>query len=217
MLFLSTILISFFLGISCLLMPCCIGAFPGLLSTVGWNNKSSKRSQIVLRTLLFSFGVILPLTFIGVLFAFAGKLLMPFIPSMVTIFSIILVVLGVLYMFGRTFGFSLIPTSTAQELSRKGVLSRGVFYGLTATDCAATVFAPLIAYSFTQLSFPSAVLNFSSFALGRSFPLILTLLVPIANFSSLQNFVSRHAALFERLTGIFIIFSGALLFFFGKI
>lgn len=193
-----------------------MSAFPGLLGAVGWNRPSARRSEIAFRTFAFALGVILPLTLIGILFALAGKLLMPLIPSVVTIFSVLLVVLGLLYMFGKSFGFSLIPQAAAQELSRKSVFSRGIFYGLTATDCAATVFAPLIAYSFTQLSFPFAVLNFTSFAVGRSFPLLTTLFIPVSNFGSLQNFVARHEKLFQQLTGLFIVASGIFLFIFGK-
>lgn len=197
-------------------MPCCVSAFPGLLSTVGWNKPSPRRSQIVWRTIIFSLGIILPLTIIEVLFAIAGRVLMPLIPSVGTTFSVLLIVLGILYMFGKTFGFSLVPAYTSQELSKKGVFSRGIFYGLTATDCAATIFAPLIAYSFTQFSFSFAVLNFTSFAVGRSFPLLTTLFVPIRNFNTLQSFISRKAMLFQYLTGLFIILSGVLLFFFGR-
>ena len=207
--------ISFFLGVSCLLMPCCAGAIPGVLSSVGWNEQS-RRLRIIGRIFIFSFGVILPLTIIGGIFALAGKVLMPFIPSVVAIFSALLILIGILHMFNKTFGFSLVPLPASQELSRGGIFSRGVFYGLTATDCAATIFAPLIAYSLTQLNPIFAVLNFLSFAAGRSSPFFIAAMIPMRQIRAFQDFTSRHAVAFQRLTGIFIIASGILLFVFGN-
>ena len=89
--------LSFALGISCGLMPCCLPAVTGFVQHTIGTEKEPRRKRLFLISNVFAFGVLVPFTLVGVAFAKLGSYVRKFFQPFTYDLASVLVLMGILH------------------------------------------------------------------------------------------------------------------------
>lgn len=206
-----SLVLSFALGMSCVLMPCCLPAVTGFVGHItSWTEQFSRR-RLFLAASIFSIGVLFPFILVGVAFAGVGAVVRSFFQPFTYLLASILVLMGVLHIAGKEFSLP-IRLRAVKSTGLVGSLQRGIVYGFGASDCAIMILAPVFFLSLTTVNLRVNIANFLFFGLGRSFPILLSsLLLPDLRVRFI-SFFSEKARAINLATGSMIMLSGFLMF-----
>ena len=207
-----SLVLSFGLGMSCVLMPCCLPAVTGLVQHVmGDTGSQPSRRRLFVLANAFAIGVLVPFALVGIAFAAIGAFVRSFFQPFTYVLASILVLMGVLHIAGKEFSLPLrLKVGESKGLFRS--LQRGVVYGLGAADCAIMILAPVFFLSLTVANVRVNIANFVFFGLGRSFPILLSsLLLPDFRIRFV-SFFSQKARAMNFATGSMIMLGGLLMF-----
>jgi len=216
--------LSLAIGITCSLMPCCIGMYPGLFAYLQSNLAKPSRIRAAFMSLGFASGILLAVLAISTAFMLLRIEVMDFMNQGMFYIDIagfaLLGLIGVSYLRGRSIGLSLPGIGgppPAALMSLRGYLAApiyGVYFGGPgAAHCTIILVIPIIFLSLSAQN-PSAFLtNFGMYAIGRVIPIVVIgMMLQDAQLRFLK-LVSRRSALMNRLIGVLIILSGISLFF----
>ena len=202
-----SLVLSFSLGMSCVLMPCCLPALTGFVHHVTRTEKTPSRRRLLPLAGVFAIGVLAPFTFVGLAFATFGAFVRSFFQPFTYVLAAILVLMGASHILGRMFSVP-IRISLGESRGFSGSFKPGIVYGLGAADCAIMILAPVFFLSLTFGNLWVNVANFVSFGLGRSLPILLSSLF-IARFRTrFVTFFSQRAQATRLATGSLIMLSG---------
>ena len=156
-------------------------------------------------------GAISALILIGVGVSAFGEIIGSQIPRMEPIVGVILVIMGMLMLFGTPLGFR-IKTRAGTRKGYAGLFGFGVLYALASAGCVAPIFGGVVLDAVLSSGFIEGMAIFLSFALGLSLLLIVvTLLVAsakdmmMAKLMRAMPYVGRVGALILIVVGVYLI------------
>lgn len=203
--------LSFALGASCVLMPCCIPAVTGFVQQSLGSKRDLARMRLFLLANVFALGVLLPFTLVGAAFAILGVYVSRFFQPFTYVLASILVLMGLLHILGREFSLP-VGFRVGATAGLTGSLKRGVVYGFGAADCAIMILAPVFFFSLTLGNLWVNIANFLFFGLGRSFPILVSSLLLPDFRTRFVSFFAHKAVTMRLAIGSLIMLSGLLMF-----
>ncbi len=203
--------LSFALGMSCVLMPCCLPAVTGFVQHTMGAEREPRRKRLFLISNVFAIGVLVPFTLVGATFAAIGAYVRLFFQPFTYVLASTLLLMGILHIAGKEFSLP-IRINVGQSKGMSGAFQKGIVYGFGAADCAIMILAPVFFLSLAVTNFWVNIANFVAFGLGRSFPILLSsLLLPDIRVRFV-SFFSQKARAMNLATGSMIMLGGLLMF-----
>ena len=209
---------AFSAGILAFLSPCSFPLLPAYISYyLGLEETSSGKGQAapvlkkgILGGVACAVGAILVLTMIGIGVSAFGGAIEPYVPKMEPIVGVILVIMGMLMLFGAPLGFR-IKMKAGTRRGYTSLFGFGVLYALATAGCVAPIFLGVVSRAVSS-GFVGGMAIFLSYALGLSLLLIIvTLLVAsakdmmMAKLMRAMPYVGRVGALILIVVGIYLI------------
>lgn len=181
----ASLLTAFIAGMFALFAPCCIGfLLPSYLGTI-----FKERTRVLALTGVFALGIFAVFLPIGLGVGAIGSLLTRFHDAFFYLGSAMLVVLGVLLMWGKTPMFHLnLPNRSGRNMTVGTVFVLGIFSGI-GSSCCAPVFAGVVTLSALAGSASGGAIMAGAYVLGMVAPL-LVLAWAIDRTKMLQRFTS---------------------------
>lgn len=203
------IITSFLAGLVMFLAPCTLPLVPGFISYIS----HGERETVVRKALLFCLGFLLTFMIFGLLAGILGTFLLPYKLFIQKIGAILIVILGLNmiglfrlpFFKGQIFGDSLRRIFH----SRASPFLFGVSIALGWSPCVGPVLAGIFFYATFSYSVFSALWLFLFFSLGFILPFIFIAYLVKKG----KNPILRSSKWFTVLSGLILIFIGALLYF----
>ena len=166
---------------------------------------------------LFSLGVIIPFTAIGLLFAVIGSGIKIIFPQFILLMAILLVVWGILHLLGVELPLPSLQLRGVEGRHSRDLFINGAIYGLGTSDCAVMIAAPVFFLSLGTPYSSVALFNFLFFGLGRSTPIIVAAQLLDAAQKRFIGFFVTKGRILNRLSSGLIVSAGLLLALFSQI
>lgn len=211
------VLLSFFAGIVASFSPCTLSSIPLLIGYVQGNGVKDDKKALKY-SLIFSLGIALTFTSIGVVTAIIGKAFLGAGKMWYIILALIMIisglqVLGVINVFGDKKDACKIPKT------REGffdIFFLGILSGVLASPCATPIMAAIIAFIGASGNITLGILMLLMYSLGHSVLIILAgtsfgLVEKIAYSDKGQ----RVGSILKNILGLIIIIVGLYLFYLG--
>lgn len=209
------IFIAFLGGLASSLSPCVLSILPIVIGYIG-GYKDNKMSKAFGQSLLFSLGLIIVLTAIGVFSALAGQIIGSFIgPFWFIALGIIAVVMGLslLEVFYIPFPVFIkdMPENKYGSLLYPIIL--GMAFGVIATPCSTPILLSLVSYVAYEKSILFGVIMLISYALGHSIILIIGgtftgTIKQMCRWKNWTTYITKGSGLMLILVGIYLILHG---------
>jgi len=216
--------LSLAIGITCSLMPCCIGMYAGLFAYLNSAGGKSSRFRVSLMSLGFSFGVVIVVAVISVAFLLLQMELSRLTGNGTLAIDIIgftlLTIIGLTYLTGRNFRIPVPTIGAPNALTRLRGYRAAPIYGMFlggpgAAHCTFTLVIPILFLSLSARDPTAVVYNFGFYALGRAIPIVVIGLMLQDAQVRFIRLLNRYSRLLNRLIGITLVLSGISLFFIG--
>ncbi|MBI3116874.1 MAG: hypothetical protein HYU03_01345 [Thaumarchaeota archaeon] len=214
--------LSFAIGVTCSLMACCLGIYPGLFAYLQSNVQNPSRLRAGLLSLGFASGVLLAVLAVSTVFVVLQLQLMSLMNQAMLYVDIVgfilMALIGLGYLTGRTIRIPLPSVSPPTSfLAFRGYLAApvyGIFFGGPgAAHCTLMLVIPIIFLSLSALDPTAFFANFGVYAIGRVIPIVVIgMMLQDAQLRFLKLVASRSVTI-NRVIGIIIIISGISLFF----
>jgi cytochrome c-type biogenesis protein len=155
--------------------PCNVALVPMVIGCVGGFSRTKERGNAVLYSGVFSAGIVITLSVLGILAAVLGVLIAPLQKICVWLLAIVAILMGLhclnIVKF-RLPGFGKLPIR-----GRKGIWETfllGLAGGVVATPCTTPVLAVILAYVAVKARLVYGVSLLFAYAVGFIVPLVLT-------------------------------------------
>ncbi len=216
--------LSLAIGITCSLMPCCIGMYPGLFAYLSHGSGKQSRLRAGLISLAFSSGVVIVVAAISSVFVLLQLALSSFsgngILAIDIIGFILLTLIGITYLTGRNFMIPVprigAPNILTSLRGFRGAPIYGMFLGGPgAAHCTFTLVIPILFLSLSAGNLTAIVYNFGFYAAGRAIPIVVIGLMLQDAQLRFVRLLNRYSTVLNRIIGITLVVSGVSLFFIG--
>ncbi len=214
--------LSFAIGVTCSLMACCLGLYPGLFAYLQSNIRKPSRLRAGFMSLGFAAGILIAVIAISSVFMLLRMEVMDFMNRGMIYVDVagfaLLVLIGVSYLRGRSLGLSLPSIGPPNALMSLRGLFAAPLYGLYfggpgAAHCTIMLVIPIIFLSLSSLDPVSFLANFGMYAVGRTIPIVVIgMMLQDAQLRFLKLVASRSISI-NRIIGVIMILSGISLFF----
>ncbi len=209
-----TFFVAFLAGIISFVSPCILPIVPAFFAYT-----FKQRRDLVKATLAFSTGMISMMVSIGLVAAYIGRLLLDTYRSHIVLYAgIVLIIMGVLVILGKGFGFSSQQRIQADSLWK--IVGFGAVFGIGFTPCLGPIYTGILAIAMVLNNYIWSGLLFTFYGLGIAFPLfVFSVYYDKLNLGS-RSWMRGKAYMFDIFGKKFQIhshnlISGALLIFFG--
>jgi len=201
---------SFVAGIIAFLSPCAFPMLPAYISYYLSNKKKGIKSGL-LGGLACAGGAIIILILIGSVISFAGEefgnLVKENVKNIEIVVSIIIIILGISMLLGKTIRFSF-KLKTSKREGYLALFLYGVLYALAALGCTAPIFISIMLRAFSSFNFLYGMFISFTYSLGIALSIIgVTVAISLAKdviLGKVKNFL-KYA---EKIGGIIIIIAG---------
>lgn len=204
---------AFLAGLQAFFAPCSVAMIPAY---VGYYVSEETGGRTRGRQLLFglkagafaSLGLLSIYFVFGLLLAFLGKLIAPFIPWIELVTGGGLLFLGFAVLLGYEFSLRLPFTIRAQGSSGRRFYLFGVAYALGAVGCTLPIFLLVIFQALAQGGFFGGLLNFVAYTLAMVSLMLLFSLIAAVSKTALTRFLNRYMAAIQKSAGGLIVAAG---------
>lgn len=204
---------SFLAGLQAFFAPCSVALIPAY---VGYYVSEETGGRTRGRQLLFglkagafaSLGLLTIYLLFGLLLAFVGKLLAPFIPWIELVTGGGLLFLGVAVLLGYEFSLKLPFTIRAAGSSARRFYFFGVVYALGAVGCTLPIFLLVIFQALVQQGVIGGLLNFVAYTVAMVSLMLLFSLIAAVSKTALTRFLNRYMAAIQKSAGGLIVLAG---------
>lgn len=153
---------------------------------------------------------------LGVPVAFLARGLIPYLPWVAATVGVVLVVLGVGMLAGKTISPRM-PGLKASPPTPKGFFLFGVGYGTAGLSCTFPLFLAVVAAGALSGGFTAALATFAAFALGKGTLLTTVTALTVAGGESLGSRVKRYTRHVQKASAWMLILAGAYVaYYYGK-
>lgn len=211
----DSVLISFaFLaGLQAFFAPCSIALIPAYVGYyVSENNEAGSKTKSLLFGLkagtLASLGILSIYIIFGLILAFLGKLIAPFIPWFELATGGFLLFLGVAVLLG--YEFALRPPVVIQTAGNgaKRYYFFGVAYALGAVGCTLPIFLLVILQSLAQKGLLGGLVNFIVYALAMISLMIVFSLIAAVSKTAISQFMNKYILAIQKSAAVLILLAG---------
>jgi cytochrome c-type biogenesis protein len=214
----ANITFAFSAGMVAFLSPCSFPLLPAYISYyLGLEETSPRKGKDaavlkrgILGGVVCAVGAILVLSLIGIGVSAFGGAIEPHIPKMELIVGAILVIMGMLMLFGTPLGFR-IKMKAGTRRGYTSLFSFGILYALATAGCVAPVFIGVVSRAISS-GFVGGMMIFLFYALGLSLLLIIvTLLIAsakeimMARLMRAMPYVGKVAAIILIVVGVYLV------------
>ncbi|MFQ6055242.1 MAG: cytochrome c biogenesis CcdA family protein, partial [Methanosarcinales archaeon] len=208
--FLADLSTSFILGLlTPLTAVCVLPLYPGFLAYLSnqVSGSESDKKHIILFGIIITFGVILFLVLMGLIFTTFLEVSLNKVIRIVSPFAfIILMVISILlivdYDIGRFFPRAQIPTVKKPLLS---AFIYGFFFGAIVVPCNPLFIAALFTKTLSSMDFFLNILNFLVFGIGIGFPLLVFSAISTTKSMTIINFLTKNKRNINLSAGILML------------
>lgn len=201
-------MIQFFsLGLAATASPCVLPLYPGFLAYLGANGGQlqGRRGTGLLGFFVLS-GVLTMMLALGLLILALRTAVGRVVVIITPLAGVLIIVLGVLLLFDKS-PFARLPQLRSPVLRNPFVSAYlyGLLYGPIAFPCSGPFLVTAVA-----LSIDNVWLNFLAFGLGFGMPLLILSLLAGAQQRRLTQLLTRHARLFNLVSGGILVALGVI-------
>lgn len=209
---------SFLAGLQAFFAPCSIALIPAY---VGYYVRQETGNENKIQQLLFglkagsfaSLGLLSIYVIFGLILAFLGKLIAPFIPWIELITGGILLFLGSAALLGYEFALKPPVVFNVQENGVKKFYFFGVAYALGAVGCTLPIFLLVIFQALAQRGPLGAFVNFTVYALAMTSLMITFSLAAAISKTAIHRFLTKYMTVIQKSAGVLILLAGVYLLY----
>lgn len=202
--------------------PCGFAMLPVYLSLYlgveeeGYQGRSAmaKLLRAVWVTIVVTSGFALLFGLVGGLISAGGAFLSSYMPWIAVIVGIMLFLLGIWILIGKSFSFNIMlklanNIGDPRKLTLKGFFLFGVAFGAISLSCTLPIFLAIVGSSFTTGNFFNGVIQFFSYILGMGLVLLmLTLGMAFVKEGVVVGAMRRFLPYSQKVSALLIIFAG---------
>lgn len=204
--------LAFVLGLTSAASPCLLPLYPAFIAYLAGNSKAiAGRHAAGFLGLVVLLGVLTAMIAVAVVLAALSRSITSILAYVIPIVDGILILLGVLLVFGRN-PFARLPAATVPVLRDpfRQAFAYGLLLGPLALPCAGPFLATLLLISVDAADALQGILLFLVFGFGFGLPLVLLSFLAVARGQALVHWiVVRHRAV-EIVAGLILIAAGIL-------
>ncbi|PIE74040.1 MAG: cytochrome C biogenesis protein [Deltaproteobacteria bacterium] len=151
---------------------------------------------------------------VGALVSAGGNILMNYTPWIAVFVGILLLMLGVLMLFGKTLSVPFFQSVSAKigdprNISAKGFFLFGLAFGGASLSCTLPVFLLVVGASLASGNFTLGLLHFISYTLGMgSVILLLTMAIALLRQGAVLGTLRRFMPWVEKISAVLLIIAG---------
>ncbi|MGG5463218.1 cytochrome c biogenesis CcdA family protein [Clostridium sp. B9] len=211
------VILSFFAGVVASFSPCTLSSIPLLIGYVQGNGVKDDKKALRY-SIIFSIGIALTFTSIGVITAIIGKAFLGAGKFWYIILALIMIVSGlqvmnIINIFGDKKDACKIPKKREGFLE---VFFLGIVSGVLASPCATPIMAAIIAFIAASGNLPLGVIMLLMYSMGHSILIILT----GTSFGFVEKIAysekgQKVGNILKNILGVIIILVGFYLFYLG--
>jgi cytochrome c-type biogenesis protein len=211
---------AFGVGMVATVNPCGFAMLPAYLSFfLGLEGAEEDTRASVLQALtiggVVTAGFLVVFGLLGILLDSALSSVQHYLPWVTIVLGLVLVVLGVSLLRGRSFSVRLPTISSGHGRQLTSVFLFGVSYALVSLSCTIPLFIAAVAPSFTHANFASGVAAFLAYGLGMGVVLIaLTVALALARHSLVRN-LKRVLPYVYKISGVLLLVAGVYVAYYG--
>lgn len=202
--------------------PCGFAMLPVYLSLYLGADDSTFRQRSIGYRLLKSVWIAMVVTagfamlfgVVGVIVSAGGRFLMGVMPWLAVVVGLLLVLLGVWMLLGRSISFYALQGLAAKigdprKMSVSGFFLFGVAFGATSLSCTLPIFLMVVGSSIAAGDFSSGILHFFSYIVGMgSVMLILTLGIAVVKEGVVIGALRKVLPYVQKISAFFLILAG---------
>lgn len=200
------------LGMGATVTPCILPLYPAFLAFLTGSSGSGRRFPPALAAALVWAGVVVGMVVIGAVFAAIAAPLGDFIRIVVPVADALLIVLGVLLLFGRN-PFARLPQLSPAVAGRGGpaigAFSYGLLFAPIAVPCSGPFLIVIFAYSLTIGDVAGQLAFFLAFGIGFGLPLFAIGLLDQLSGARIARALVRRERLLQVVLGAALVLIGA--------
>lgn len=208
---------SFIAGLVAFFAPCSFAILPSYITYyISKHSIEDKRRKLIKNILQgFIFGLIASIGFFTV-FGLAGfsviaigQFIKQFIPWIAIITGIVLIIIGILMLFGREFLFFRSPNiKFIQKNEKAGIYLFGIVYSIGSLGCVFPIFLSIVIQGIAYKSILDGIYTILAYVLGMSLVMIaITTLIFATKYLILKK-LERILPYVKKLSAIILIFAG---------
>ena len=211
---------AFGVGMVATVNPCGFAMLPAYLSFfLGLEGAERDTRASVLQALtiggVVTAGFLVVFGLLGILLDGALSSVQHYLPWVTIVLGLVLVVLGIALLRGRSFSVRLPTISAGNGRQLRSVFLFGVSYALVSLSCTIPLFIAAVAPSFTHANFASGVAAFLAYGLGMGVVLIaLTVALALARHSLVRN-LKRVLPYVYKISGLLLVVAGVYVAYYG--
>lgn len=165
---------------------------------------------------LATMGFLVVFVAIGLPVAFVARSLAAWIPWLSVFVGIALVVLGFLFLLGKSFYLKL-PGFSGDVSTPKGFFLFGLGYGIAGLSCTFPVFLAVVGAGALSGGFASALAVFVAYALGKGFLLVAVTMLTVAGGAGMATRVKQLTPYVYRGSAVLMILAGSYItYYYGR-
>lgn len=205
---------AFIAGLQAFFAPCSIALIPAY---VGYYVSEERDHLGHLQQLLYglkagcmaSLGIMSIYAIFGIILAFLGKLIAPFMPWIELSTGGFLLFLGVATLLG--YEFALRPPVAIQTRAKgaKRFYFFGIAYAFGAMGCTLPIFLLVIFQALSQKGTLGGFVNFFAYSLAMVSLMIIFSLIAAVSKTAISRFLKRYMLIIQKSAGILVLLAGA--------
>jgi len=220
--------LAFSAGLISFMNPCGFAMLPAYIMNYLSKDESPSGFRRILNAipmaLFVSLGFISVFVSFGLLFSYVSSHLKRYVPILSLSVGIILVIIGIMMLFGFDFSrFSIGLSNLGDKLrnrkksNKEGVIGFvlfGVGYALASLSCTLPIFIMLLSSAITLGNFFDSVIVFIMYSIGMSlFMLAVTIMIASAKMV-VVNYIRGALRYMKKISAIVVIFAGAYIIYY---
>ncbi len=211
---LTAMLAAFVWGmLSIVLSPCHLASIPLIIAYIN-RRKLENTSRALVLSLLFALGILTTILVIGVITAWAGRILGDLGPLPYYLVSAVFILFGLNLIGLITMQWSLSQKIFPSEGNKKGAMLLGMIIGVGLGPCTFMFLAPMLGLTFALSATDQlfGILLLLTFAVAHCFLLVLAGISPsFLKFFLRWNELSLASMILKKVSGILLLLGGAYL------
>jgi cytochrome c biogenesis protein CcdA len=202
------------------MLPAYIALYLGSQEKGFWAESIYRRiGRALILSMVVTLAFVLLFGAAGAVLTLGGDLLQSIIPWVAVVIGVILVLMGIFFLFGGHLYINFTARlarriGTGNAMGTKAFFIFGIAYAFAALSCNMPVFLIVVVTSITEEGYASGLLQFVYYALGMGFIMMLITLMSALFKETANRWLRRAVPVVARLNGLLLIFAGVYIIYY---